>query len=41
MAPISGPRYRDHGELTEQGIVNIISYGHLAKELAGTMLAFV
>ena len=26
MAPISGPRYRDHNELTGQGIVNIISY---------------
>ena len=26
MAPISGPRYRDHNELTRQGIVNIISY---------------
>ena len=26
MAPISGPRYRDHDELTGQGIVNIISY---------------
>ena len=26
MAPVSGPRYRDHNELTGQGIVNIISY---------------
>ena len=26
MAPISRPRYRDHDELTGQGIVNIISY---------------
>ena len=26
MAPVSGPRYRDHNELTRQGIVNIISY---------------
>ena len=26
MAPISGLRYRDHNELTGQGIVNIISY---------------
>ena len=26
MAPISGPRYWDHNELTGQGIVNIISY---------------
>ena len=26
MAPISGPRYWDHDELTGQGIVNIISY---------------
>ena len=26
MAPVSGPRYRDHDELTGQGIVNIISY---------------
>ena len=26
MAPISGPRYRDHVELTGQGIINIISY---------------
>ena len=26
MAPVSGPRYRDHNELTGQGIVSIISY---------------
>ena len=26
MAPVSGLRYRDHNELTGQGIVNIISY---------------
>ena len=26
MAPVSGPRYQDHDELTGQGIVNIISY---------------
>ena len=26
MAPVSGPRYQDHNELTGQGIVNIISY---------------
>ena len=26
MAPVSSPRYRDHNELTGQGIVNIISY---------------
>ena len=26
MAPVSGPRYRDHDGLTGQGIVNIISY---------------
>ena len=26
MAPVSGPRYRDHNELTGQGIINIISY---------------
>ena len=26
MAPVSGPRYRDHDELTRGGIVNIISY---------------
>ena len=26
MAPVSGLRYRDHDELTGQGIVNIISY---------------
>ena len=26
MAPVSGPRYRDHNELTGQGIVDIISY---------------
>ena len=26
MAPVSGPRYQDHEELTGQGIVNIISY---------------
>ena len=26
MAPVSGPKYRDHDELTGQGIVNIISY---------------
>ena len=26
MAAVSGPRYRDHDELTRQGIVNIISY---------------
>ena len=26
MAPVSGLRYRDHNELTGQGIVNIMSY---------------
>ena len=26
MAPVSGPKYRDHDELTGQGIANIISY---------------
>ena len=26
MAPVSGLRYRDHNELTGQGVVNIISY---------------
>ena len=26
MAPVSSPKYRDHDELTRQGVVNVISY---------------